>query len=76
MFVITIFIHILLGVHETSIGVIQVISFMRVFPKNACRRWMFADIANYANGRILYECEANLNEARIKIEIESLKVFE
>ena len=49
---------------------------MRVFPKNACRRWMFADIANYANDRILYECEANLIEARIKIEIEPLKVFE
>ena len=35
-----------------------------------------SDIADYAHDTTLYECEANLTEARTKIETESLKVFE
>ena len=35
-----------------------------------------SNIANYADGTTLYECETNLIEVQTKIENESFKVFE
>lgn len=35
-----------------------------------------SNIANYVNDRTLNKCEANLIEARTKIEAEPLKVYE